>query len=136
MAKGFCENSDDPHSKKQGTRKCEEYRTISLISHAAKIMLRILNRRLGRKIEENAGEEQYGFRRGRGTRDAIGVVRTIGERYIERGKATNMCFIDMEKAFDRVNWRKLLEILKIKKVDWRDRRLIEKLYREQEVMVR
>src|SRR6266576_382167 len=87
-------------------------------------------------MEENAGEEQYGFRRGRGTRDAVGVVRTIGERYIERGKAINMCFIDMEKAFDRVNWRKLLEILKIKKVDWRDRRLIEKLYREQEVMVR
>src|SRR6266576_3275615 len=68
-----------PIPKKQGTRKCEEYRTISLISHAAKIMLRILNRRLGRKMEENAGEEQYGFRRGRGTRDAIGVVRTIGD---------------------------------------------------------
>src|SRR6266576_1795586 len=125
-----------PIPKKQGTRKCEEYRTISLISHAAKIMLRILNRRLGRKMEENSGEEQYGFRRGREKRDAIGVVRKIVKMNIERGKEINMCFIDMEKAFDRVDGAKLLEILKIKKVDWRDRRLIEKLYREQEVMVR
>ena len=134
--KDFVKTVMIPIPKKQGTRKCQEYRTISLISHAAKIMLRVLNRRLVKKMEESMGEEQYGFRRGRGTRDAIGVVKTIGERYIERGKAVNMCFIDLEKAFDRVNWRKLMEILKVKRVDWRDRRLIEKLYREQEVTVK
>src|SRR6266550_6007049 len=56
--KDFVRTVMTPIPKKQGTRKCEEYRSISLISHAAKIMLRILNRRLGMKMEENAGEEQ------------------------------------------------------------------------------
>jgi retron-type reverse transcriptase len=125
-----------PIPKKSGTRKCKEHRTISLICHAAKIMLRILNRRLASKMKENIGEEQFGFVRGRGTRDAIGLIRTVDERYMERGKAVSMCFVDLEKAFDRVNWRKLMDILKVKKVDWRDRRLIEQLYRKQEVAVR
>ena len=39
-----------------------------------------------------------------------------------------VCFVDYEKAFDRVNWVKLLEVLKSIGVDWRDRRLIERLY--------
>ncbi|KAG8231853.1 hypothetical protein J437_LFUL017617 [Ladona fulva] len=73
-----------PILKKKGTTECEEHRTISLISHDAKIMLRILNRRMVSKMEEGIGEEQFGFRKEMGTRDTIGLLNIIGERYLER----------------------------------------------------
>ena len=68
-----------PKLKKNNAKKCKELRTISLISHTAKILLRILNRRLRSNMEEDLEEEQFGFRKGKGTRDAIGLIRTIGE---------------------------------------------------------
>ena len=83
--------------------------------------------RIQRVMEENIGEEQFGFRKGRGTREAIALLRTIGERYRERAKGVSLCFIDLEKALDRVNWKKLLEILKKKKVNWKEWRLIREL---------
>jgi hypothetical protein len=46
------------------------------------------------------------------------------------------CFIDWQKAFDRVNWTKLMQILKGTGVDWRERRLIRKLYMERSVKIR
>jgi len=47
-----------------------------------------------------------------------------------------VCFIDWQKAFDRVNWTKLMQILKISGIDWRERRFISKLYMDQRVKVR
>jgi len=59
--------------------KCSDHRTISLIAHTAKIIAEILRRRIERKIEAVLGEEQFGFRRGKGMRDAIGMMRIIAE---------------------------------------------------------
>jgi hypothetical protein len=132
----FLKSTLIPIPKKAGTTKCEEHRTIAIISHAAKILLRILNARVYGKVDQQIGEEQFGFRKGRGTRDAIGVLRSIGERYNEKGKNVHVCFIDLEKAFDRVDWEKLLEILKRKGIDWKDRRLIRNLYLKQEITVK
>jgi hypothetical protein len=50
------------------------------IAHAAKIVARILRRRIERKIEDALGEDQFGFRRGKGTRDTIGMLRITSER--------------------------------------------------------
>ena len=108
-----------PIGKKKNTKKCEEHRTLSLISHAAKILLRALNRRLYTTMGE-----QFGFRSGTGTRDAIGMLRILSERYIEKGRKVYAVFIDLEKAFDRVNWGRLMEILRRHGVRWRERRLI------------
>ena len=52
-------------------------------------------------------EEQFGFKKGKGTRDALGLIRTIGERYIEKDKYVYTVFVDLEKALDRVDWNKL-----------------------------
>ena len=79
MAEEIIETVLLPIPKKSNAKKCKEFRTISLISHTAKILLRILNRRLRSKMEV----EQFGFRKGKGTRDGIGLIRTIGEIYIE-----------------------------------------------------
>ena len=66
--------------KKTEATKFSDYRTISLIAHTAKIIAKILRRRIEKKIEDVLGEDQFGFRRGKGTRDAIGMMRIIAER--------------------------------------------------------
>jgi hypothetical protein len=60
--------------------KCSDHRTISIFAHAAKIIARIIRRRIERKTEDALGEDQFGFTRGKRTRDAIGMLRIISER--------------------------------------------------------
>ena len=125
-----------PLQKKQNAVECADHRTISLISHASKIMLRILTNRIEAKAKDFIGKNQFGFRKGCGTREAIGVLRMLCERSLELDNEVFVCFVDFEKAFDRVNWVKMLEVLKRIGVDWRDRRLIGSLYMEQMATVR
>jgi len=65
--------------KKTQATKCCKHHTISLISHTAKI----LRRRIERKIEDVLGEDHFGFRRGKGSRDAIGMIRITTEQTLE-----------------------------------------------------
>jgi len=121
--------------KKPQATKCSDNRTISLMAHTAKIVAKILRRRIEKKIEDVLGD-QFGFRRGKGTRDAIGMLRIISKRTLEIDEELNVCFIDRQKAFDRVNWTKLMQILKETGIDWHERRLISNLYVAQSVKVR
>jgi hypothetical protein len=66
--------------KKPKATKCSDHSTISLIAHTAKIAVRILSTRIEKKIEGILGENQFGFRKGKGTRDEFGVLRIILER--------------------------------------------------------
>ena len=79
------------------------------------------------KEEAFLRNDQFSFRKGVGTREVIAVVRLIGERCIDREQDVYLCFVDYEKVLNRVNWVKLLEVLKSIRIDWRDRRLIERL---------
>lgn len=88
------------------------------------------------KIEDALKDDQFGFRRGRGTRDAIGCMRMLAERFVSVDREICVCFLDWEKAFDRVNWNSLLPILKDIGVDFKDRRFIKELYMRQNVSVR
>ena len=67
---------------------------------------------------------------------AIRMMRIIAERTLEIDDELCICFIDWQKAFDRVNWTKLMQILKISGIDWRERRLISKLYMNKTAKVR
>lgn len=125
-----------PIPKKENAVECGDYRTISLICHASKIMLKVLTKRLESKAESFLSNRQFGFRKGVGTRDAIAVMRMICERGLEYGKDIYICFVDFEKAFDRVRWDTMMQILKDLQVDWKDRRLIKDLYMRQEAVVR
>ena len=69
--------------KKPQATKCNDHSTISLITYTAKIVTKIPRRKIEKKIEEVLGEDQFGFRRGKGTRDAIGMLRRISERTLE-----------------------------------------------------
>ena len=85
---------------------------------------------------EGESEEQFGFMKGKGTRDAIGLIRTIRERFIEKDKDVYAVFIDLEKAFVRVDWKKLIGILKKIGVDWKERRFLSNLYMKQRIKVK
>ena len=86
--------------------------TIALISHAAKVMLKILLARLQQYVNCELPDVQAGFRKGRGTRDQIANIRWIMEKAREFQKNIYFCFIDYVKAFDCVDHNKLWKILK------------------------
>ena len=80
---------------------------ISLISHASKVMLKILQARLQQYVNREPPDVQAGFRKGRGTRDQIANIRWILEKAREFQKDIYFCFIDYAKAFNCVDHNKL-----------------------------
>src|SRR6478609_3721787 len=92
-----------PLQEKMNAVVCSDHRTISLISHASKILLKILTNRIEAKARNFTRRHQFRYRKGCGTRDAIGVIRMTCERNLEFGNNVYICFVDFEKAFDRVN---------------------------------
>ena len=125
--KDFMEDTMITLKKKPQATKCSDHRTISVIAHTAKIVAKILRRRIKQKIEDVLAEDQFRFRRGKGTRDAFGMLRIISERTLEICEELCVCIIDWQKAFDRVNWTKLMQILKEIGIDWRERILMSNL---------
>ena len=81
-------------------KECSNYRTIALISHASKVMLKILQARFQQYVNHELLDVQAGFRKGRGARDQIGNIRWIMEKAREFQKNIYVCFIDYAKAFD------------------------------------
>ena len=93
---------------KKGTAKgCSNYHTIALISHASKVMLKILQARLQQYMKHELSDAQAGSRKGRGTRDQIANIPWIIEKAREFQKNIYFCFIDYAKAFDCVDHNKL-----------------------------
>ena len=91
--------------KKGKAKECSNYRTVALISHTRKVMLKILQARLQQYVNHELPDVQAGFRKGRGTRDQIANISWIIEKAKEFQK--NICFIDYAKAFDYVDHNKL-----------------------------
>ena len=89
-----------PIPKKGNGKECSNYRTIALISHASKVMLKILQARLQQYMNRELPFVQAGFRKLRGTRDQIANIGWIIKRAREFQKNINFCFIDYAKAFD------------------------------------
>ena len=99
--------------KKGDKTVCNNHRGITLLSHAGKIYNRILGRRLRDCVEDILDDSQFGFRPGRSTTEAVFTVKMMLEKCWEWGVDKYALFIDLEKAFDRVNrsllWRILQE---------------------------
>lgn len=91
---------------------CSSHRGISLLSAAGKVLAHIINNRLIHLAEKLLPETQCGFRPNRGTVDAIFVVKQIQEKSLEQHQPLFMCFVDLEKAFDRVPREALWIVLK------------------------
>ena len=122
--------------KKPGATECESHRTISLMSHVTKILLRIIMKRVRNKIKPEIAEEQCGFVEGKGTSNAIYIIRTLVERALEVQKDVYLCFIDYTKAFDRVKHNEIMKQLTQLRIDGKDLRIIKNIYWEQEAAMR
>ena len=88
--------------KKGNMQLCQNYRTISLISHPSKVMLKLILNRLQPQAEEIIAEEQAGLRAGRSTTEQIFNLRILCEKYMQHQQNPYHVFIDFKKAFDRV----------------------------------
>ena len=101
-----------PIPKKGNAKECSNYRTIAFISHASKVMLKILQVRFQQYVNRELPDVPAGFRKGGGTRDQI--ANSAGSPKSKRVPKKNiyLCFIDYAKAFDCVDYNKLWKILK------------------------
>ena len=100
-----------PIPKKGNTKKCSNYCTVALISHASKVMLKILEARLHQYVNRELPDVQAGFRKGRGIRDQMANICWIIKKAREFQKNIYFCFINYAKAFDCVENNKLGKIL-------------------------
>ena len=101
-----------PIPKKGNAKECSNYHTIAVISHAIKVMLKILQVRLQQYMNRELPDVQADFRKGRGTRGQIANIHWIMEKAREFQKNIYFCFLDYAKAFDCVDHNKLCKILK------------------------
>lgn len=119
----ICEKQEVPESwgeerikllYKGKSRLClDNYRSIAITSNIGKVFTRILGKRLASEVEEKKwlGEDQNGFRKGRGGMDNILTLTTVMELARKQGKKLFLGFIDLRKAYDRVDRNKLWESL-------------------------
>ena len=97
--------------KKGNAKECWKYCKITLMLHASKVMLKILQARLQQYMNWELPDVQAVFRTGRGTRDQIANIHWIIEKAREFQKNISFCFIDYTKAFDCVDHHKLWKIV-------------------------
>ena len=101
-----------PLPKKGNAKECSNYRTIALVSHASKVVLKILQARLQQYMNRELSDVQACFRKGRGIRDQIANICWIIEKAREFWKNIYFFFLDYAKAFDCVDHNKLWKILR------------------------
>ena len=117
-------------------KECSNYCTIALISHAYKVMLKILQARLQQYKNRELPVVKAGFRKDRGTRDQIANIHGIIEKVREFQKNIYFCFVDYAKAFDCVDHNKLWKILKEMGIPDHLTCLLRNLYAGEEATVR
>ncbi|KAK3532913.1 hypothetical protein QTP70_003674 [Hemibagrus guttatus] len=100
-----------PLFKKGDRRVCSNYRRITLLSLPGKVYSRVLEKRVRPLVEPWIQEEQCGFRPSRGTLDQLYTLHRVLEGSWEFAQPVHMCFVDLEKAFDRVLRGILWEVL-------------------------
>ena len=136
VATGLEKVSFHPNLKERQCQKMFKLPQIALISHASKVMLKILQARLQHYMTRELADVQAGFRKGRRTRDQIANISWIIEKAREFQKNIYFCFIDYAKSFDCVDHNKLWKILKEMGIPDHLTCLLRNLYAGQEATVR
>lgn len=85
---------------------------------------------ISKRIDARLSNDQCGFQKNKETREVILGLRIIFEKQIERQKISYMAFIDLEKAFDSINWASLFKISEELEINFNDRRILHKFYVE------
>ena len=123
-----------PISKKGNAKGCSNYCTIALVSHASKVILKILQARLQQYMNQELPHVQAGFRKGRGTIDQIANILWITEKARKSQKNIYFCFIDYARSLC-VDHNKLRESLKEMGLPDHLTSLLRNLYADQEATV-
>jgi hypothetical protein len=106
------------------------------VSHASEVLTRIVGGRIKGKIEENLTENHFGFRKNRGTREAILCLRLHAQKVIHVRKPMCIALVDLEKAFDNVEWNKMSSSMEKLGMNCNDRWIICRLYKDQVATIR
>ena len=126
-----------PIPKKCNAKECSNYCTIAPISHASKVILKILQARLQQFMNHELPDVEAGFRKGRGPRDQISNIHWLTEKAREfQKKNIYFCFVDYTKAFHYVDHNKLWKILQEMRIPDHLTCLLRNLYADQEAAVR
>ena len=116
-------------------KQCTNYRTIALVSHASKILLKIILETIRSKTETEIADEQGGFRQGRGIRDQVTNIRIVMQKATEHQQPLYMCFVDFRKAFDSISHEKMWMVMLEMGYPVHLVNLISNLYRKQKAKV-
>ena len=114
--------------KKPNPRECSDYRTIALMSHNLTLFLKIIHKRIYRRLEVDITNTEFGFREEFGTREALFGINVLFQRCLDINQDVYACYIDFEKAFDKVKHDKLYQLLISRNIDSDDLRIISDLY--------
>lgn len=101
-----------PIYKKGSEKECSNYRGITLLSLPSKVYAKVLLKRLKVVVDNEIQDEQCGFRAGRGTTDQLFILQQVVEKTWEYDRQAHMCFVDLEKAYDRVDSSKMWDVLR------------------------
>ena len=136
VAIGLEKVSFHSNPKERQAKECSNYHTIAIISHASKVMLKILQARFQQYVNQELPYVQAGFIKGRRTRDQTANIHWIIEKIRKFQRNIYLCFIDYAKAFDCVDHNKLCRILKEMGISDHLTCLLRNLYAGQEATVR
>ena len=126
-----------PLYKGKGDRnECKNYRGISLLSIAGKVYGRILIERVRALTEGMIGDEQCGFRSGRGCVDQVFVMKQMSEKFCGKNKKLYVAYMDLEKAYDRIDRDAMWRVLSMYGINGKLLAAVKSLYERSEARVR
>ena len=126
-----------PIYKGKGDRSdCRNYRGISLLSIPGKVYGRILIEKVRSMTEGLIGEEQCGFRSGRGCVDQVFVLKQMSEKCVDKNKSLYVAYMDLEKAYDRIDREAMWRVLGMYGINGQLMKAVQSLYEKSEACVR
>ena len=115
---------------------CKNYRGISLLSIPGKVYGSILIEKVRSLTERLIGEEQCGFRSGRGCVDQVFVMKQMSEKFVGKNKSLYVAYMGLEKAYDRVDREAMWRVLGMYGINGQLLKAVQSLYEKSEVCVR
>ena len=115
--------------RKGDLTNCGNWRGITIMPTAAKLMGKVVIKRISRRVDKKLRKEQAGFRSGRSTTEQILVLRDIIEQSVEWNASLYICFIDYEKAFDSVHRETLRRIMSSYGIPPKLVRMVQAMYK-------
>ena len=126
-----------PIYKGKGDRsECKHYRGINLLSIPGKVYGRILIEKVCSPTERLIGEEQCGFRSGRGCVDQVFVMKQMSEKFVDKNKSLYIAYMDLEKAHNRVDREAMWRVLGMYGINGQLLKAVQSLYEKSEACVR